>query len=206
MKQLGGKIWQCILVVLLSSGCGQQNSSPHSESLVGSTNPASKASKAYQLTYLVPAGNMISEQRQCSDGAGRLRIEVGGISSVPLMINVYDMNRNQVTSWTDGTDRFTRRPLGTGEQQIFATTPPAGKGTESLGEKEIDGHPCHGWRFVSPNGLQSEMWVDDVYGCMVKTIRGGATIEIEKFSNEPPSASLFDPPAGYKDETAGPGH
>lgn len=152
------------------------------------------AIKPYRLTYLVPSGNVMTEQHQYFDGVGRLRIETGGKGSIPKMVTVYDCNRKEVLSWTDGSGRYTRRTM---TEQDFTTAqrPVTTSGAQPVGTKEIDGHKCHGWRTVTANGLVCETWIDDEFGCMIESTTGGATIELSEFSTEPPAALLFEVPA-----------
>lgn len=183
-----------ILIALFLHSCASQSSpKPGSQAIVGNS------SKGYQITYLIPMGNVSMKQQQYNDGEGHLRVELLGANS--QMISIYDLPAKQVISWReDGNKEYSKRPLRDEEQALFdPKASPSMAKAEPIGEKEVDGRKCHGWRYVSPQGLVTESWIDDQFNCLIKSTTGGTTIELDSFAATQPDPSLFQPPAGYNE-------
>jgi hypothetical protein len=156
--------------------------------------------KPYQATYSVPKGQLYSEERIYWDGAGCIRMDVaGGGPLVPQVVSVLDLNKNESTTWAEGTDVekvYKRAPSSPGDPLMIMARPNIkAEPSDSLGTKTIQGHNCHGWKGKLNDGMQ--MWLDDDCGCMVELSQGNNVMALSSFSTQAPSSSMFQPPAGY---------
>ncbi|HEY9787981.1 MAG TPA: hypothetical protein V6D17_21515 [Candidatus Obscuribacterales bacterium] len=184
--------WVQAVCLLLLTGCSTW---PLGDTLDANPDPWPKP---YQATFSVPAGTTVMEQRQYSDGKGRIRLDVPFMES-RRSINVYDLKKNEKLSWTEGTGEYLRETLNRDEVPFLSKEKLQSQSTPSLGDKVIDGHPCVGF-----GGPQGEIWIDPRYGIAVLSTSGGASIKLTSFRETAPSDSLFEVPAGYRQMANGP--
>lgn len=71
---------------------------------------------------------------------------------------------------------------------------------KSLGTKIINGHPCHGYEYVTGTA-KTQTWIGDDCKIVVQSVTqssaGKSTMELKTIAGKP-TADLFEVPAGYK--------
>src|SRR5277367_3379400 len=180
------------LVSILLSACG----STTSEKSASSSTPATTGTtgKPYQATYSSPGNFAYQTSRFYRDPSGLVRMDISGQG--PTIVNIFDPNTNETIGWTDGENKFMRRPSQPMDPLVMRlhaeSMPKTAKDAEALGAKVIDGHNCHGWRASG-----TEIWFDDDYGCPVLVNSGGTTTKLIQFSAQAPDPLLFQTPTGY---------
>ena len=182
-----------VSVALVSlCSCGKQ-SAERSEQTSGRMSPATKA---YQATYSSPQNFLYHKSHFYSDGKGHVRMDIEGEGATPPAVHVLDLNTNETTVWAPGTNQFARRPSQPTDPLVMqmAMSKLPTTNAQALGEKEINGHKCHGWKSQS---FGNEVWFDDDYGCPVLATAGRVSNTLVDFSTQAPDASMFQPPAGY---------
>ena len=138
--------------------------------------------------------------RMVSDGKGHLRMEsnANGMKSTSIM----DYPNKLCTTLMETQKMAIRMPLTTSRSQITDEASAKKENAKSLGQKTIDGHPCHGYESVEPSGT-SRVWIGDDIHYMVRSesITPNATIvlDLKAWSTTPPSSDLFIVPSGYKE-------
>jgi len=180
------------LVSILLSACG--NTTTEKTSTSSSSTEAPVASKPYQATYSSPGNFAYQTQHFYRDGAGRTRMDISGQG--PVIVNIYDPTTNETIMWTEGDNRFVKRPATPMDPLVMRmhaeAAPKTSKDAQDLGEKSINGHNCHGWKAGG-----TEIWFDNDYGCPVTVNSGGTIVTLTQFSAQAPDPSLFQPPPGY---------
>lgn len=180
-----GQFFAVPAAIMLLFGCTTgRNEKPHLAERAG-------VSKAYQATYSCPGNFAYQTSRIYRDGAGHIRIDISGQG--PTVVNVLDQKTNETIAWAEGVTKYVRRPsLPTDPLVMRVRAESMAKGGEALGNKNIDGHRCHGWRAAG-----TEVWFDDDYGCEVVAKVGGLTTTMTQFIPQAPDPSVFQPPSGY---------
>lgn len=174
------------LALLLLSACAKGTVDK------SATDTGFRPSKPYQATYSAPGNFAYQTSHVYSDGAGHMRMDISGQG--PTTVHVLDLNKNETTAWSEGTNGFIRRPSQPMDplvMRVRAENMPKDE-KASLGARTINGHQCHGWRMA-----ETEIWFDDDYHCPVTTTVGNQTVTLTDFSPNPPDPSVFQPPAGY---------
>jgi hypothetical protein len=176
-----GQLSAVLAAVMLLSGC-----------TIGRSNKTRAARhRAYQATYSCPGNFAYQTSHIYRDGAGHIRQDISGQG--PTVVNVLDQKTNETIAWTEGVNKYVRRPsLPTDTLVMRVRAENMSKGGEALGAKNISGHQCHGWRAAG-----TEIWFDDDYGCEVLVKVGSLVTTLTQFSAQPPNPSVFQPPPGY---------
>lgn len=191
-KHVSGILVASLLVITSLSSC----SSPQKEEKSSEPQrPVSIASKAFQATYSCPQNFAYHKERLCSDGKGRLRIEISGEGATPTVINVLDTNSDEFIGWAEGSNKFVRRPSQITDPLVMhlnmSKLPTSN--AESLGTRNVNGRVCNGWKSST-----TEAWFDSDFGCLVVAQIGTIKTTLVDFSADTPSPDLFEPPPGYE--------
>lgn len=138
--------------------------------------------------------------RMISDGKGHMRMETNanGMKSASIM----DYPNKVCTTLMETQKMAVKMPLSTSKGQITDEASAKKENAKSLGQKTIDGHPCHGYEHSEANST-SRVWIGDDIHYMVRseavTPNGTMVMDLKSWSTAAPSADLFVVPAGYKE-------
>ena len=162
--------------------------------------------KPYDATYGRTSVNGTSSYRVCSDGKGCLRIENDSPGMGRKQVTIINFSKNEMFFL------LTKQKMAMCMNVQPGSTPASSLdekdiktlGGKALGEKIIDGHPCHGWRYTANNpsgNIDVETWMGDDTGCRVQSeSRGPQGLETEhliSFSATTPSREAYQIPEGY---------
>lgn len=171
--------------------------------LAGPALAAPNWSHTYDATYSLTNDNGGGLWRTASDGRGHLLIEMRQGSRKDIFI--YD--RATAMAYViadDGKQKgATRFSFDENNNDLFPVTTVADarqRNAQEIGQKNIAGHPCHGYRY-SPAGNNTvkgtvEAWIGDDTNFLVQSVsktdnHGSATMTLQYFTPEAPSAENF---------------
>lgn len=155
--------------------------------------------KPFQAKFVSTDRHGVSQFQEYSNGKGLLRTD----SENGYWI--YNFANGQET-YVDK-DRKTSRTYGGSALTAFDAESARRKGGEPIGERTVNGHHCHGFKF-SGGGASTwyvnESWFGDDTGCLVlsstKTRMDDSSVKLLEYKAGAPDASVFAIPAGYKSE------
>ncbi len=153
----------------------------------------------YDCTYTVTTPQTTSTLRMASDGQGHMRTESGsGASSV---ISLTDYPNMVQTSLIVQSKMAMKSKMTAASAYVSEAESMKKQNAKSLGQKVVDGHPCHGWAYTTAGG-KSEVWTADDIGCFVLSTTtapaGKYVTELKSYSKNAPGKDAFQIPAGYK--------
>jgi len=155
----------------------------------------------FEATYDVTGTGGHYTMRQASDGNEHMLNETT-MADGSKSISIYDYPNKQITVFRPGTKEAMRSPMNdVGASFSFDADSMKKSGFTSLGTKEFDGHPCHGWE-TSAGGTKDQQWIGDDTKYLVHsvTITGPyqITMALKQWSTQSPAASEFQIPPQYK--------
>ena len=173
--------------------------------LVPQPSPAGPSGKAYDAVYEMTTSEGTATQRKISDGAGRLRTELTSARGTSITIEDQQMQ----VRYTVVPDKkvvlmgsLSVRKKKLASMDAFTDEEARSMGLQPLGSKLVEGHPCHGYRFASPQ-TENDTWIGDDIGVMVASdstapMTGQISVRLKSFSPYVPDPALFQVPDGYK--------
>ena len=138
--------------------------------------------------------------RMISDGKGHMRMEsnANGMKSTSIM----DYPNKVCTTLMEAQKMAIKMPLTSSKGQITDEASAKKENAKSLGQKTVNGHPCHGYEHVEPSGT-SRIWIGDDIHYMVRseaiTPNGTIVMDLKSWSTTAPSPDIFIVPTGYKE-------
>jgi hypothetical protein len=163
--------------------------------------PLTYPTQAFDASYVTknPSGPEV-KIRMVSDGKGHMRTETESFGQ--KTISIIDYLNKMCTTIMESQHMFIKVPLKESGPEITDEASAKKAGAKSLGQKEIDGHPCHGYESVQPSG-KSQVWIGDDIRYLVRsdttTPNGHVIMDLKAFSAGAPSGDLFTAPSGYKE-------
>lgn len=153
--------------------------------------------QVYDATYQMNNSRGVSKLRMASDGKGHFFTEssAGG---------------QQIRSIVDYLAGTTTTLIEQNKMAMKMKLPPDAAYTadqetikknqgQSIGQKVVDGHPCHGYEYTK-QGIKRQVWIGDDCKIMVQstsdTPQGKVSMDLQTISKNPPADS-FKIPAGY---------
>lgn len=164
------------------------------------THAQSGPQKAFDASYEMTNPQGHQSMRMISDGHGHTRMEM--VTSHGKVINITDFPNHTHWSLIESAKIATRVPFTDQfESQVMDEATARKRNSTPLGTKVIEGHPCHGWQYVS-NGLTTQAWTGDDIGVLVhsesQTNDGTRSMHLKSYSQSLPNPSLFTIPPDYK--------
>jgi hypothetical protein len=158
---------------------------------------ANYPTQVYDATYEMVSPLGKSPMRQVSDGKGHYLVQSSaGGRECKTMIDY--LNKETVTLLVKEKMAI-KGKLADGYVNVEDKVKQSGG--KSLGAKNVNGHPCHGFEYVS-QGTKEQVWLGDDCKIPVQSTtdsKGGKIVmDLKSVSLTPPSADTFKVPAGYK--------
>jgi hypothetical protein len=155
--------------------------------------------KTFDAKYDIKASSGNTQLRMISDGKGHFKTETSASGFKSVTIVDY-LGKKQTTLIEQGKIAMqSKLPSGTG--YVCDDSSAKTQGAKSIGNKQIAGHPCHGYEYKTPGG-KSEVWIADDVGVLVQsstdTAAGKISYSLISVSTKAPGADEFKVPAGYK--------
>lgn len=138
--------------------------------------------------------------RMISDGKGHMRVEAE--SSGQKATSIMDYPNNLCTTLIEAQHMAIKMPMRQSGEHITDEASAKKANAKPLGEKTIDGHPCHGYEHAG-DGATSRVWIGDDIHYLVRsetiTPNGTMAMDLKTWSSKAPSQELFLVPPGYKE-------
>ena len=152
-------------------------------------------------TYEISGGKMGTQKtRMMSDGKGHMRVESG--ANGQKSISIMDYPNKVCTTLLEAQHMAMKMPLTGSKGEITDEASAKKAGYKPLGQKTVDGHPCHGYEHSQPSGT-SRIWIGDDIRYLVRseteTPTGTIAMDLKAWSSAAPSADMFIVPSGYKE-------
>ncbi len=178
---------QSVLVSVLTICLGSQSLAQH------------WSKKAYEASYDVQSAAGKNSLRMVTDGQGHTRNEI--TTPQGKMITIIDAPGKIMYSIVEAQHMIMKMPYQETSTGVTDEQSAKAVNAKSLGNKVIDGHPCHGWQTIK-NDSTTESWTGDDIGCVViSTTKGPSSqsiMHLTKYSDAKPNPADFSVPSGYK--------
>lgn len=158
--------------------------------------------EAFDAKYSISSGysgkNMTSEMRMASDGKGHMLTETSAAGQKFGTIVDY-LQKTSISLIPQGKMAMKSKLPPDGGFVADAESVKQMNG-KSLGQKTINGHPCHGFEYESKSG-KTETWIGDDCKIVVQSITtssaGKSIMNLQSIAGKP-SDDAFKVPTGYK--------
>jgi hypothetical protein len=159
---------------------------------------ANYPTQAFDATYQVINATGKTDMRMASDGKGHFLAETTAAGQ----------KYGTIIDYLNQTSNFL---ISQGKMAMKSKLPPnAGYVADEssvkqmngklIGSKTINGHPCHGYEYIT-SGAKTQTWVGDDCKIVVESTTnssaGKSVMDLKSIAGNP-SAGLFKVPAGYK--------